>query len=352
LGQLTGANAFSAPNPPQQQQQRLQVMPGMEEPSAPMYNQRVLDEYGRYLESEPNREDFKRGKFGKILDIAGAGLVGYQQGPAAGIEYGERMARRPYDEAYEKWANRGNKIAKQVELENARYKIKSDEFSRGVDDRRLERQFQLSVRKQEADEAKARDAGWTFEDGPNGSRVAMKIVNGEPQRIDTGNPNRNLSAEEQRQQFATRLGVDIWKWNTPSANTVYSGNVSRANNAASNATSTANTAATINAAGQRQQAGFKNTNEQNALYKEPVTAGPRATEQTTPQMFIKNTYKDFDRPEFIEFTGTGNQRKINVKEAAIKDYIRRVSQTNPRAAIKLMEDYTAMKSGLQTRWGM
>ncbi len=185
-------------------------------PNAPEYDWGPSNRYSKYLESEPNKADYKPGIWGRLLNSASAGVEAYRTGDLArGIKLGEYLNDRPYDEAYAQWKTRGTPYARAVEQEDKRYNIAGQDWNRRVDNARADQQMQIAYEKHKLDRLKAEHEidedtyrratnGWQLVDGPGGPTgfaIQQRVGPNGMEYIQTKIPNRSLGALQQQLNF-------------------------------------------------------------------------------------------------------------------------------------------------------
>ena len=210
-------------------------------PNGAQYNWTPSERYNKYLESEPSRQDYKPGKWSRLLNAASAGLHGYQtKDIGEAVALGTALNDRPYNNAVEEWKRRGTGLARAVDLEDKRYKIATEHENRLADNARQERELDLRkqalllqdrefMQKVGMDNFKMMTEGWQKSIGPNDKMILFRMGPNGYEQKETDIPNSELTAAEKR---AENLAVR-------------EASMARARLAAS--TSTANTTAQINA---------------------------------------------------------------------------------------------------------
>ena len=172
------------------------------------YNWTPTERYNKYLESEPDRSQFKPGGWSRLLNAASAGVHGYRTGDIGeGIALGRALNDRPYEQAVESWKRRGTGLARAVELEDKRYKIAVEDENRRADNFR--QQQELDLRRQQhlladkkfqheigMDNWKLMTEGWKPMQGANGTIVMHRMGANGPEEYDTGKPNTALTAAQ------------------------------------------------------------------------------------------------------------------------------------------------------------
>jgi hypothetical protein len=193
-----------------------------EQPQAPQYDLGPMQRYRDYLGNEPDKANYKPGKFSTILNSLSAGMESMDKGLGSGVKLYDQLRDRPYEEEYKRWLGRGNKVKADVDVENTRYKNLEGAYNRQVDNARENERLELARKEDIRQDAELRDKGWVTEDGPNGMRVASRIVNGKREEIPTGIKNRYLTADQQQANVDTGNTIDIWKHTTVPEGTRFS----------------------------------------------------------------------------------------------------------------------------------
>jgi hypothetical protein len=210
-GAESGSSAFQpTPTPPLQEQ----APPNFDE--GPQYNWDPIRRYNEYLNSEPDRKDFRPGKWGTILNSVKAGIHGYQTGDVAQAHnFREALQDEPYQREVESWKRRGGGLARAAELEDKRYNIAGQDYNRRVDNARQQAELDLRKRTHMLNDEKFRydmgkDAmdmmmkGWQPMLGPNGKIVMHRMGPQGPEQYETNNPNDKLTAAETRSEAKAR----------------------------------------------------------------------------------------------------------------------------------------------------
>jgi hypothetical protein len=307
----------------------------------PTYNMGPMEAYTQYLQSEPERGDYKTGKFGTVINALTAGLEAKDRGLAAGVKLGEELRDRPYQEEYKKWATRGNKQKAAVDLENARYNAVERAYSRDVDNARQQQQVNISLMnaklarekfEHEAtqDDIKMMTEGWQPSPGNDGKVVLWRMspVTGQPEYKQTQINSEKFSAAQQ-------LERDRISQEAQDRRTKYTAD-----------TSSANTAANIRS---RESEGNLNRELRRSL-----DAGGNAalSGRNTAAATVKNEYPELDNAKMFgdAFTVTGNRIRINPKftddqagNAELANYARTKFPNDPEKQMRFVERFKSLR---------
>ena len=183
----------------------------------PEYDYGPMTRYQQYLQSEPDRANYKQNTLGKILTAAGAGVESYQHGLPAGIKLAEYMQEKPYVDALKQWQAKGGRYEAAARLADTQYKTKAAQVSRNVDDERAERALQIQQGQLDLATRKFQDViderqrgliskGFTLAAGPKGNAVLWRKnpQTGALEIEDTPLPNERLTAAQQQQNIEMR----------------------------------------------------------------------------------------------------------------------------------------------------
>lgn len=328
--------------PPQAQR------PQREQPQAPQYDIGPMQRYRDYLGSEPDKAEYKPGKFATVLNSLSAGMESMDKGLGSGIKLYDQLRDRPYEEEYKRWLGRGNKVKADVDVENTRYKNLEGAYNRQVDNLRENERLELARKEDARQEQELRDKGWQLDDGPNGVRVAWRIVNGQRQEIPAGTRNRYLTADEQRANQDANRSVDIWKHTTVPEGTRFSSGAQDRRQERSISAEEAAQQRTF-----AQQRDMFNTAEQGRDWRfgiaqnnqaganRPVDPMSPAANNTATGM-MKNKYSEFNTQD-APVKVVGNRIMITAKdESEIDRYIARLARGDKQKAAELQDKWDSM----------
>jgi hypothetical protein len=308
---------------------------------APTYNMTPMEEYTRYLQSEPNREDYKTGKFGTILNALTAGFEAKDRGLAAGVKMYDELRDRPYQEEYRKWATRGNKTKAAVDLENARYNAVERAYGRDVENARQQQQTNISLMnaklarekfEHEAtqDDIKLMTAGWQPSPGDDGKVVLWRVspITNQPEYKQTQINSKDFSAAQQ-------LERDRIAREAQDRRTKYSADVSAGNTRANIAS--------------REREGNLDRELRRSLDKGGTSS--LLSSRNTAAGTVKNDYPELDNPAFKDaFTVTGNRIRINPKftddqagNAELANYARTKFPNDPAKQMRFVERFKSLR---------
>lgn len=302
---------------------------GIRDTTMPTYNMAPMERYNQYLGAEPEKDDYKPGKWGTILNSLSAGVESMDRGLGSGIKLYQQLRDQPYEEEYKKWLGRGNKLKADVDLENTRYRNVSAQASRNVDDARADAGLELQRKNLDLAERKFSDViterqrkqiteGFTLAPGPTGTAVLWRKNpdSGQLEIEETPLPNARLTAAQQQQNAeAAQTG----------ANT-RAGIASR--------TSIRNTDANIRSREKVAVEREKRLSEAATTKSEPKPVTARAV--VDPVSAVTSGYKEFNSPELITMK-KDEKGKVQIADyeddpAKVKAYILRISGGDPERA--------------------
>lgn len=292
-GQRVETDFFAAP----QSSRRMEQV-------VPEYDYNPMNRYKQYLSTEPNREDYRPGKFRNVINSLSSGMEAMESGSLGrAAQLYDMLNDRGYNQAYQGWQGRANKYKADVELENTRYRNATTDYDRRQDNERQSRQVDIqagnadtAAKRLALEEQKHADAGYQLVDGPNGKKLGVRIRGGQTEQLPTDIPNSNLTAEQRIAQFETTQEGLNRRHTTPSGSAVLGAR-----------TATRNTDERLKFSREEGQADrefnrWRHTTPSASMSKpKEVVATP--TNTRTPVGLIENGYPEFNNPNLLSMTG-------------------------------------------------
>lgn len=193
-------NSFQTPDTTSYARNRL---PGL---NAPVYDYGPMQRYQKYLSSEPDRGDFKPSILRRILAGASGGFEAMDSGNIGrGIQLGQGILNQPYEQAYDQWAQRGNRVKADAALADTRFKNEMTAYDKQVDNALRERTIANSergtdLRAQEIDLRlkQFESGGWGFDTDSEGNVVARRVnpSTGQTEVQNTGMKSNELTMND------------------------------------------------------------------------------------------------------------------------------------------------------------
>jgi len=322
----------------------------------PQYDYGPMQRYQQYLKDEPQRENYRPGKLGGLINIASAGLEGYRTGDVGrAVKLGEYLNDKPYQRAVEGWKGRGGRYESDVRFADTRYKTETEAANKREDNRRADYLSKLTERGVEVREAtllwqinKAQDEGYTKFTAPDGTIHMQKVVGGQMRDIPTGMPATEYTVAQRQAEAAGLEKGRMYRHVTPSGSSVYSAGAADARQQTG-----------IGAALEQQRRGFEFTGAQNSIKERgineragmvPGVAGatrpvarlgePTASALSRPETAITQAYKEFNSPEVIKMTrGPKGEMSIAYEDdpEKVKAFIRKASGGNMDVAKRMWD---------------
>lgn len=156
----------------------------------------TLDRIKEAFANAPKREDYQPSKLRRFAGAVTGGLVGAAHGPEAGYSTAQTIVNRPFDTAYQDFAQRAGLLEKQAALEAGERKLGQTDFSSMIQLQRLLNQSDPALQgqiagAQEGARESAREPGRVARDTTRRDINAATITG----RATEGAANRQNAAE-------------------------------------------------------------------------------------------------------------------------------------------------------------